>query len=287
MKGRGRAGGAVSIVNAISTGFGAALGIDLQTEAELETTDEPHIKLSINGEDADPSLAKAVIKVFSLALDVNVNGAVIRTYSNIPVAVGLKSSSSAAVAIANAFLDALGEKMSADEMLRNVAEASILSGTSITGALDDAAACMLGGIVATDNHGRKILKHVLIEEKLYAVIYVPPGKTYTASFRKELLTPIRNIAAAAFTLALEGKHWEAMTINGLAHSAALGLPIEPAVNALRAGACAAGLSGTGPAVAAIVAEEWVDNVADVFSAYEGKIVKTSVNRGRTVDICPC
>jgi len=287
LKGRGRAGGAVSIVNAISTGFGAALGINLQTEAELETINEPQIKLSINGEDADPSLAKAVIKVFSQALGVEVKGAEIRTYSNIPVAVGLKSSSSAAVAIANAFLDALGKKMAADELLRNVAEASILSGTSITGALDDAAACMLGGIVATDNHGRKILKHILVEEKLYAVIYVPPGKTYTASFRKELLTPIRNIAAAAFTLTLEGKHWEAMTINGLAHSAALGLPIEPAMNALRAGAYAAGLSGTGPAVAAIVAEERVDEVADAFSAYEGEIVKASVNRGRMVDICPC
>lgn len=287
MKGRGRAGGAVSIVNAISTGFGAALGINLQTEAELETINEPQIKLSINGEDADPSLAKAVIKVFSQALGVEIYGAEIRTHSNIPVAVGLKSSSSAAVAIANAFLDAVGKKMSAEELLRNVAEASVLSGTSVTGALDDAAACLLGGIVATDNYGRKILKHVLVEERLFAVIYVPPGKTYTSSFRKELLTPIRNIAATAFNLVLEGKYWEAMTINGLAHSAALGHSTQPAIDALRAGAYAAGLSGTGPAVAAIVSEERVEEVADAFSAYEGEIIKASVNRGRMVDVCPC
>lgn len=279
MKGFGKAWGAVSIVNAISIGRGAALGISLETSAVLETLDKPVFELTINGAAAEPVLVKAVVETFSQRTGVEVAGARVETVSNIPVAVGLKSSSSAAVAIAKAFIDAVGKTMEPETLLKNVADASVASGTSITGAMDDAAACLLGGAVVTDNVGRKILRRQKISDNLSAVIYIPPGKTYTSQFRKELLTPVKPVVEAAFNLALNGRYWTAMTVNGLAHSAALGLPVQPAVEALRAGALGAGLSGTGPAVAAVTAEENVDKVAEAFRAFEGRVISCAVREG--------
>lgn len=279
MKGRGEAGGAVSIVNAISIGRGAALGIDLKTTAEIELVDEPVYTLSINGEPGDPVLARTVVEVFSHSFKMDVRGARVATFSNIPVAVGLKSSSSAAVAIAKAFLNAVGQTMYAEEFLKLVAEASILSRTSITGAMDDAAACLLGGITVTDNLKKLIISHRAVEQELTAVILVPPGRIYTGSFRQELLTPVKQIVETAFGLALIGEYWTAMTINGMAHSAALGLSLQPAVEALRSGALAAGLSGTGPAVAAVATEDTADKVAEALARFEGKVISCRVNRG--------
>ena len=276
MRGVGKAYGAISIVNAISTGCGASLGINLQTEAHVELTFDDSVVLEINGVRSEPQLAEAVVKVFAQRLGLPVRGCKVATKSDIPVAVGLKSSSSAAVAIAKAFLNAVGKKLPDDEFLGLVAEASIMSGTSITGALDDAAACMLGGVVVTNNHERRILKRGSVESGLTAVIIVPPGKTYTKEFRRELLEPVRELAFVAFNLAYEGHYWRAMTLNGLIHSAALGLPTQPALQALRAGALAAGLSGTGPAVAAVCRRENVEKVSKAFQAFEGRVIKCPV-----------
>jgi shikimate kinase len=44
-----------------------------------------------------------------------------------------------------------------------------------------------------------------------------------------------------------------------------------------AGALAAGLSGTGPAVTAIVPEEKINLVKDAWQRYEGEILETQVN----------
>jgi shikimate kinase len=282
LKGCGNAYGAVSIVNAISTGRGAALGVMLKTEAEVELADHGETSLTINGVRSDPELAVEVVKVFAEYLGLEFMGCRVTTSSEIPMAVGLKSSSSAAVAIARAYLDAVGKTLPAETILNLVAEASIRSHTSITGALDDAAACMLGGVVVTDNLARKILLHEKLGEILAAAIYVPPGKTYTREFRKELLTPVRELVEEAHRLALNRQYWKAMTLNGLLHSAALGLPTAPAIEALRAGALAAGLSGTGPAVAAICHDDVLERVVEAFGRFEGRVLTCSVNRGVNV-----
>ncbi len=49
------------------------------------------------------------------------------------------------------------------------------------------------------------------------------------------------------------------------------------MDALIAGALAAGLSGTGPAVTAIVSDEKKDLVKDAWQAYEGDIIEARVN----------
>lgn len=279
MRGRGHAYGAVSIVNAISTGRGAALGIDLVTKAEVKL-DHSSLGVRLLNRGRGPSLAREVVKAVTTALGMEEVGAEVRTESNIPEAVGLKSSSSAAVAIALATLDALGTDMQDTQLLRLVAEASLSSGTSITGALDDASACMLGGFTVTDNTGMKLLKREEAGENLRVAVLIPPRKTYTSEFRREDLNPISELVSEAFNLALKGEYWKAMTLNGLLHAAALSIDTKPIIEALRRGALAAGVSGTGPAVAAVTTADRVDDVRDVLAEYDGYVITSSVNNRR-------
>ncbi|GBC71991.1 Homoserine kinase [Candidatus Calditenuaceae archaeon HR02] len=277
-RGVGEAHGAVSIINAISTGFGGALGIDFYTRAYVEVVEGGETMLVNKDSVGDDSLVKEVVRTVSELAGVKGLGFRVTTQSDIPIAVGLKSSSSAAVSVGLAVLDALGETADIGAFLAAVAEASQRSGVSITGAIDDAAACMLGGIVLTDNYGRKILRHEAVDQDLAVVILIPAEKTYTKSFRRETLAPIRDLVMEAFKIAERRDYWRAMTLNGLLHAAALNLPTRPIIDALSAGALGAGVTGTGPAIAAITTQEYVEPVSAALSKH-GKniVVKRVVN----------
>jgi shikimate kinase len=106
--------GAATIVNAIALDKGAAFGVDLWTKAEVKLTDEPAI---IKGEiTSDPNESTALIertvaRVFQHFGVEKRFGAKVKTWSNIPIARGLKSSSVAANAVALATVAALGETL--------------------------------------------------------------------------------------------------------------------------------------------------------------------------------
>ena len=71
---------------------------------------------------------------------------------------------------------------------------------------------------------------------------------------------------------MEGKVWEALTLNGLIYSAASNQNTTIAIDALAAGAVAAGLCGKGPAVTAVVPKDKVDKVKAALQKYEGEIL---------------
>ncbi|MEM1534217.1 MAG: shikimate kinase [Nitrososphaerota archaeon] len=277
-RGVGEAHGAVSIINAISTGFGGAVGVDFHTRAFVEPVEGGEIVLVNRDAVGDDSLVKEVVRIVLERVGAEGLGFRVTTSSDIPIAVGLKSSSSAAVAVGLAVLDALGETMGAEEFLAAVAEASQRSGVSITGAMDDAAACMLGGLVLTDNYRRKILRHEAIDQDLAAAILIPEQRTYTREFRKDLLMPIKDLVMEAFRMAERGDYWRAMTLNGLLHAAALKVPTSPIIDALAAGALGAGVSGTGPAIAAVASYTSIEAVRDALSRHGSHtVVKRLVN----------
>jgi shikimate kinase len=66
-------------------------------------------------------------------------------------------------------------------------------------------------------------------------------------------------------------------MNGLIYASALGYDPSIAIDALKAGALAAGLSGTGPAVTAVVADDSVDLVKTAWAKYEGQTIQTQIN----------
>ncbi len=282
MKGKAEAisHGAATIINAIATGKGAAIGVDLWTKARVKLTDEPGIieNTIVSDPTEKPVLIEKtvgrVLKHFNLEEKF---GAKVETWSNIPIARGLKSSSAAGNAIALATVAALDKKLDDVTIVKLGVDGAIDARVTITGAFDDACASYFGGVVVTDNLKRRIVKRSEIAEDLAVLFYVPAKKTYTVSSDVGRMKGVASLVKIAYKEAVKGNHWVALTLNGLVYSSALGYNPSIAVDALMAGALAAGLSGTGPAVTAIVPDEKIDLVKDVWQTYEGDILEARVN----------
>ena len=282
MKGKAEAisRGAATIINAIATGKGAAIGVDLRTKARVKLTNEPGIIESTIMSDPteDPVLiektVRKVLKYFNLERKF---GAKVETWSNIPIARGMKSSSAAGNAIALATVAALKKHLDDVTIVRLSVDGAIDAKVTITGAFDDACASYFGGVVFTDNLKRRVVKRLEIAGDLAVLFYVPAKKTYTVSSDVGRMKGVASLVKIAYKEALKENYWAALTLNGLIYSSALGYDSSIATDALIAGALAAGLSGTGPAVTAIVPDEKIDLVKDAWQTYEGEILEARVN----------
>jgi len=273
--------GAATIINAIATGKGAAVGVDLWTKATVTLTDEAGtIDAKILSDSSEnPVLAQKtverILKHFGLEQEF---GAKVETQSNIPVARGLKSSSAAANAIALATTAALERSLDDIAVVKLGVDGAMDAKVTITGAFDDACASYFGGVVITDNLERIIVKRFELAEAPAVLFYVPAKKTYTADSNVKRMKTMASVVKIAYREALNGNYWAALTMNGLIFSSALGYDSSPAVDALTAGAYAAGLSGTGPAVTAIVPEDKVDLMKEVWQKLEGEILEARINQ---------
>ncbi|HDD42389.1 MAG: shikimate kinase [Thaumarchaeota archaeon] len=271
--------GAISILNAIPTGVGGALGVDLWTEAEARLIDEPgRIRVSIP-EEEDPRLAVESAKaILEHAGKIDL-GLLVKTRSSIPIGKGLKSSSAASDAVALAVAKLIGLQVSDEVIVELAVKASIKAEVTITGAYDDAYTCFFGGLNITDNRARKVLWRMESPRDLEILILVPEGKLYTRSVSLEDLRKVKEVCLRAADLALRGKIWDAMTLNGLAVAAALNLDMDPILRALRAGAYAAGVSGTGPAIAAVASPKRGEEVRRSLERF-GPVISCKPNNSR-------
>jgi shikimate kinase len=272
LKGKAVACGAATILNAVANWKGSAFGVGLRTEAEVILNPSGKVKGDVPGVDTR-LVVRCVEKVLErFGRDL---GATVRTRSEVPVASGLKSSSTAANASVLAALDALGAEMDLFEAAMIGVSAAREVGVTITGALDDALASMLGGVVVTDNREMKLLRR---EETDSAVILLVPDKKIlskdTDVGRSRLVAPLADVA---FDLALKGDYGRAMTLNGLMYCAALGFSAEPIMAALKAGAWGASLSGTGPAYAALAPDDKVEAVSFAWEGLGGRVIRAAVN----------
>ena len=273
--------GAATIVNAMALGKGAAFGVDLWTKAEVKLTDEPHvIKAEITSDPKESTvlIEKTVMRVLQKFSLENSFGAKVKTWSNIPIAKGLKSSSAAANAVALAATAALGKTLDDLEIVKLGVDAAFDAKVTVTGAFDDACASYFGGVVITDNLNRKIVKQLPLTEDLTVLFHVPPEKAYTADSNVSRLQTVKPLVEVAYKEALEGKIWEALTLNGLIYSSASGYNPSIAIDALAAGAVAAGLCGKGPAVTAVTSKDKVDSVKGALQKYDGEILQAHLNR---------
>lgn len=284
-KGRGRATGAGTIINAIATYKGSAFGIDLWTSAEVELGEDfrgIEGEIELEGEEhADTRLIERCVELVLRKFDRPLRGYV-KTQSEVPIGSGLKSSSAAANAAVIATLDAIGEeakgRIRALDAINIGVDAALDVGVSITGAFDDACASLLGGIVLTDNQRRELITRV--EKESLVLIFVPRERAFTADTnvkRSRLIAPWVNLA---YELALTGRFEEAMTLNGFLYCAALGFDTEPMVRALDCGVKGVSLSGTGPSFVALVAEgDQEKRLREAWSGLgiEGRILKQRIH----------
>lgn len=273
--------GAATIVNAIALGKGAAFGVDLWTKAEVKLTDKPSVieaEIASDPEESTLLIEKTVLRVLQQFNLEKCFGAKIQTKSNIPIARGLKSSSAAANAVVLATTVALGKTLDDMEIVKMGVEAAFDAKVTVTGAFDDACASYFGGAVITDNLNREIVKQLPLPQDLTVLFHVPPQKAYTADSDVERLQTVKPLVEVAFNTALDGKIWEALTLNGLIYASASNFNTSIAIDALAAGAVAAGLCGKGPAVTAVVPNDKVDKVKAALQSYEGEILVAHLNR---------
>ncbi len=287
MKGHGTAvsHGAISILNAFATGKGGALSIDLWTRASVTLQDGPGpISGSITShpDESRVLIINAVRKTLEHYGFANKLRGEVITSSNIPPAVGLKSSSAAANAAALATASAIGVEPNDDQLLRIAVGASLESGVSLTGGYDDTYASYHGGAVITDNKLMKVEKRLKLPSDLRVLALVPPRKTYTGSLEQKKFAVISRISELAYREASDGHVWDALTLNGLAYASVIGEDPKPALMALEAGALGAGLSGKGPAVAAVIEEDQISKVRKAWEKLPGQQILASPNRKKAV-----
>ena len=272
MKGYGWSNGAASVLNAVATWKGSAFAIELVARAEVELDRSSGIRGDVPGMD-NRLIERCVEKVLEhLGLEY---GGRVRTFSEIPVASGLKSSSAAANAVVLATLDALDVDMDLVSAAKIGVEAAREVGVTITGALDDALASMLGGVVVTDNHEMSLLRRD--ELSCGVMLLVPDKRIFSCDTDITRSRAIAPMADLAFDLAMLGDYGRAMTLNGLAYCAALGLPSEPMILALEKGAKGASLSGTGPSYAALIDESRMDGLEESWRGTGGRVIRTKAN----------
>lgn len=277
----GTAHGAISILNALATGKGAALSIELATKARV-TLSEGKGPIRLCSEQAGSNeygkLAEIVARrtLEKYGHETEFHGEV-ETSSSIPSRSGLKSSSAAANAIALATIAAIGEEPHDNELIKIGIEASIESGVSLTGGFDDSYASYYGGAVLADNNKRSVEIVPTISKDLRIIILVPGVRNSQVPLDPSYFSSIRIISQVAYREATNGKLWDALTLNGLAFTSILGQNPGPALASIAAGALGAGLSGKGPAIAAVTTDEKATQVRSSLERFDGQIIETRPN----------
>ncbi len=265
--------GAISIVNAIATGKGSALGVSLKVTAEVELQ-KGHGLRFITGRNGDKLIKRIVEKTIPKQI-IQSNMVIIKVDSEIPIGYGLKSSSavSNAVALACSHIE-MEEDTNDHEILEVAARSSLEAKVSLTGAYDDATACYFGGFTVTDNYSRRIIRKEKAPDNLYAIIFLPSN---TSRGDVSKLRNLSDIFIDAFRFAESGQYWKAMKLNGVLASAALSSSYIPVMAALEHGALSASISGNGPSIAAVAYADAVEPVVDTLSKFEGKVIVSRVN----------
>jgi len=134
---------------------------------------------------------------------------------------------------------------------------------------------MLGGVVVTDNRKMLLLRHEEFHRSV--ILLIPEQKFFSKDTNVKDSEVIAPLADMAFELAMRGDYGRAMTLNGFAYCVALGLPTKPLVLALKAGAEGVSLSGTGPAYAAIIDEDNMDELEAAWGVLGGRVIRTKAN----------
>lgn len=279
--------GAITLINAIASGKGATASVRLPTTSKVEVKQKRGFwRVSLNGCETASRLAvesvRGAIKMLGEVPD-RYSGS-ISTTTSAPVGVGLKTSSSSSIAIILATLSVFGKtSYQPIDVLRLSASSALAAGVSVTGAMDDAASCLLGGVNFTNNSAMKMISSSQLGERFHVVIRVPRNGTRRASIKPGYVRRFSKLAESILNEGGQGKIWNAMTLNGLLYCSIYGYSPLDALQAIEAGALGAGLSGTGPAVAAVFENpKEADRLARVWEGGKARVIKTETSDGGAV-----
>ncbi len=237
-------GSAITVLNAIATGIGAAIGT---TPTHRITVKRSENMIVDTGNDTDLKLVDECLELMRTQFGIEDQ---FRIDMNIifPPARGMKTSSIASVGLVSAFNSMYNLELSTSNIIGLSASASINAGVSITGAMDDAYAVSVGGYWITDNLERKVLFTQDRPDMNENVIFAVPLKSIPkASIKIELDSEDQGVLEEAKKKAISGNWREAIRLNTSVYAAHLlseNIPSELS----RLTGSTVGINGAGPSV---------------------------------------
>jgi len=248
--GAGTSNGGCSLLHAAGLGYGASLALDLPVTVRL-LDKEPRKEL-----DDPDNLLETILQTWIESGHPIPEGDLFWSVrSEIPPRQGLKSSSAVAVAAIRALCDASDYNLENSTIVDIAAAAQIASGVSITGSFGDSWAALEGGWKLVNANAEDARSGVLLESPGpnsddWNVLLVCRGdrddrpKIEDFSFHQQAFVQALNALQ-------EGNDLVALTWNGRGVVGALNDPLGRKLtnDAFVNGARAAGISGSGPAIA--------------------------------------
>ena len=285
--GTGTSNGGCSLLHAAGLGYGASLALDLPVTVRL-------LDKESRRELYDPdNLLGTILEVWTQSGHPVPNGELFWSVkSEIPPRQGLKSSSAVAVAAIKALCDASDYNLENALIVDIAAAAQLASGVSITGSYDDTWAALEGGWKLIDSKAEDARSGVLLESPGpnsddWNVLLVCRGDRDNRPQLEDFSFHQQDFVQALNALQ-EGKDLVALTWNGRGVVGALNDPIGRKLtnDAFVNGARAAGISGSGPAIAVFAPsvnsqsieqlKKWYSRSGDV-ELIETKIINADLN----------
>jgi shikimate kinase len=285
MRGVGEATAAITVVNALATGVGAALGVGLRARAEVTLAPAAGgtTELAILPEASRTPLVEATLRAALAEFHPSAKlRAELTLTSEIPPAAGLKSSSAVQSATLLAVARSAGASVAPLDLARLGAEVALRTGASATGAFDDALAGLVSGCVVTDNGRRALVRRLELDPALEVALWIPPRTHPASPSVKDRFRPDDPLARASIDAALAGRWGEAMELNSQLVEAAMGYEYA-ALRGLAAAhkALGAGVSGLGPAFAAVCPAGAADALLGALPSSGGERRRVSLAAGRS------
>ncbi len=269
--------GAISIVSAIASGKGAALGITPKVEVIMESIPGSGISIKSDSRSLSSRLITRTIEKIVSKKQLSETKLNLLLNSEIPTGYGLKSSSAISSVVALATAKLFKQKIDDSKILLAGVNASVETKVSLTGAYDDACACYYGGFMVTDNYKRKIISSKKAPTNLKVVIFIPKSRK-RGNIKK--LKTLNTVFERAWNFAKNEDYWNAMILNGFATSSILNSDPKLITQLVEKGAIGASISGNGPSVAAVTKQSNISRIKNVFSSLEGRVTVTQINNKR-------
>ena len=266
--GRGSANGGVSVLHAAGLGKGCSIGIELSTEVSL-VAGEAEVSSDEHG------ILDSVMAVWIESGYPQPDDTGWRVSSEVPIGQGLKSSAALACAAAMALNEASWTALSDFDIVDIAVAAQRRAGCTITGSMDDAWAAISPGWKLVDpiqSSRDSVLLEGDIDEGLTVLIALRgprPAEMQPDSFSNQ-----RKIFERAMASLSSGSVLSAMSANGMAVAAATGddEALRICNSVIARGAIAAGVSGSGPAIAIVCYEQGVEQLADFLTESDMRVI---------------
>lgn len=277
--GRGSANGGVSVLHAAGLGKGCSIGIDLSTEVSL-VIGEAEVSPDEHG------ILDSVMGVWIESGYPRPDDTGWRVSSEVPIGQGLKSSAALACAAAMALNEASWTALSDFDIVDIAVAAQRRAGCTITGSMDDAWAAISPGWKLVDpiqSSRDSVLLEGDIDEGLTVLIALRGPRS--AKVQSDSFSNQGKIFERAMASLSSGSVLSAMSVNGMAVAAATGddEALRICNSVIARGAIAAGVSGSGPAIAIVCYEQGVEQLADFLTESNMRVIHSKFIESEPVD----